>query len=560
MTHSSTSLLFATLLLSVAWSTWGQTQTVGTFVNTEEAWPGYTLLDPMGTGNTYLIDACGQVVQSWSSEYNSGGACYLLDDGSLLRGCRINGAFAGGGTGGRLEQRSWEGDLVWSLDFANDSMHHHHDVAWMPNGHVLVLAWESRSAQEAAAAGRVNPQLMWPESITEIQPTLPAGGEVVWEWHAWDHLVQNTDATLDHFGEPSDHPELLDVNHAAVGGGGGPGGANSGDWMHANAVNYNADLDQIAVSSRRFNEVWILDHNTTTEEAQGAQGDLLYRFGNPAAYGLGDEDDQVLFGQHDVQWVPAGHPDAGSLVVYNNGDGRPGCNCSSIDVWSPPVNGEGTYEWTAGMPFGPESLDWSYPEVQTPTFFSPNISGVQPLPNGNYLICEGAEGHLFEVTQEGSVVWDYINPEGNFGPVPQGSNPNQNSVFRAYRYGMDHPALEGKELVPGDPVQGPDDLDCILLGDTGTSAIFPIAAAGLAPSLAPFPNPARNMVQWESPSNGTWSLVNAQGQSVMTGTSTTGSMEFLEVGHLPRGFWTLVFQPENHTWQRTASRLILAPH
>ena len=168
--------------------------------------------------------------------------------------------------GGRLEQRSWEGDLVWSLDFANDSMHHHHDVAWMPNGHVLVLAWESRSAQEAAAAGRVNPQLMWPESITEIQPTLPAGGEVVWEWHAWDHLVQNTDATLDHFGEPSDHPELLDVNHAAVGGGGGPGGANSGDWMHANAVNYNADLDQIAVSSRRFNEVWILDHNTTTEE------------------------------------------------------------------------------------------------------------------------------------------------------------------------------------------------------------------------------------------------------------------------------------------------------
>lgn len=560
MTHSSCALLFTTSMLFFASGTWGQTQTVGTFVNTEEAWPGYTLLDPMGTGNTYLIDPCGQVVQSWSSDHNSGGACYLLDDGSLLRGCRINGAFAGGGVGGRLEQRSWDGNLVWSLDFANDSMHHHHDFAWMPNGNILVLAWEHRTAQEAADVGRVNPQLMWPESITEIQPTLPSGGEVVWEWHAWDHLVQNIDASLNHFGEPFDHPELLDVNHAAVGGGGGPGGANSGDWMHANAVNYNADLDQIAVSSRRFNEVWILDHNTTTDEAQGAQGDLLYRFGNPAAYGLGDEDDQVLFGQHDVQWVPAGHPDAGSLVVYNNGDGRPGCNCSSIDVWSPPVNGEGTYQWMAGMPFGPATLDWTYPEVLTPTFFSPNISGVQPLPNGNYLICEGAEGHLFEVNMEGDVVWDYINPEGNFGAVPQGGNPNQNSVFRAYRYGAEHPAFEGKDMAPGDPVQGPDDLDCTLWGDSGTATISPSFASRLETTLAPFPNPARDVVRWKSPSDGTWSLVNAQGQSVLSGTSIAGSHEILGVEHLPRGLWTLVFHPEDRACPWTSSHLILASY
>ena len=139
---------------------------------------------------------------------------------------------------------------------------------------------------------------MWPESITEIAPEGSEGGTVVWEWHAWDHLVQNVDASLPHFGEPADYPHRLDVNYANVGGGGGPGSANSGDWMHANAVNYNPTLDQIAISARRFNEIWIIDHGTTTEEAAGRAGDLLYRYGNPEAYGRGDAEDQVFFGQH----------------------------------------------------------------------------------------------------------------------------------------------------------------------------------------------------------------------------------------------------------------------
>ena len=160
----------------------------------------------MGTESTYLINNCGEVIQSWQSQYNSGGACYLLNDGSLVRGCRVNGNFAGGGVGGVLERRSWEGDLLWTLTWANDELHHHHDFAWMPNGHVLVLAWEWKDANEAAAAGRLNPQTIWPESITEIAPTFPSGGNVVWEWHAWDHLVQNVSPDLPNYGEPADFP------------------------------------------------------------------------------------------------------------------------------------------------------------------------------------------------------------------------------------------------------------------------------------------------------------------------------------------------------------------
>lgn len=519
-------------------------QTVGTLLNTEHAFDGYTLVDPMGTGNTHLINNCGEVINTWTSDFNAGGACYLLGDGSLARGCKVSGAFGGGGVGGRLERKNWDDELIWALDWADDERHHHHDFAWMPNGHVLVLAWELKTSEEAAAAGRVNPQLMWPESITEIAPEGSEGGTVVWEWHAWDHLVQNVDASLPHFGEPADYPHRLDVNYANVGGGGGPGSANSGDWMHANAVNYNPTLDQIAISARRFNEIWIIDHGTTTEEAAGRAGDLLYRYGNPEAYGRGDAEDQVFFGQHDVQWIPEGHPQEGALVIYNNGAGRPGCDCSTIDVWNPPLLEDGSYALEGDAPFGPETWSWTYPSTPTPGFFSSNISGVQPQPNGNFLICQGAGGRLFEVTQEGDMVWEYINPEGNFGVVSQGNNPQQNNVFRTYRYGPSFPGFEGRDLTPSEPLEGPDVWGCELHpSQDSTSAL---GSAFLAsPTIQAFPNPAASHLTLSTPLPGTWYIYNTTGELVFTCTTHLAST-LVDCALWPTGLYVAAFHPRQN--------------
>ena len=547
-------LLLSALTLTLPFNSWTQTQTVGTFLNTQESFNGYTLLDPMGSTSTYLINNCGEVVNTWTSEYPSGGACYLLEDGSLVRGCRVNGAFSGGGVGGRLERRSWEDELVWELDWADDTKHHHHDFAWMPNGNVLVLAWELKSAEEAAEAGRLNAQTMWPESITEIAPSLPEGGTAVWEWHAWDHLVQNSDPDLPSYGEPSDFPHRIDVNYANVGGGGGPGGANSGDWMHANALNYNAMLDQIAISSRRFNEMWVIDHSTSTEEAAGPAGDVLYRFGNPAAYGRGTEEDQIFFGQHDVQWIPEGHPQAGNFMIYNNGDGRPGCACSTIDVWIPPLSNDWSYELQVDAPWGPSAWDWSYPETPATSFFSPNISGVQPQPNGNYLICEGAGGRLFEVTQEGLVVWEYINPEGNFGISPQGSNPQQNSVFRAYRYGPNFPGFDGRDLTPGELLEGASEFVCELyMEDDTTSSIIVGSAEG--PGLSAFPNPTEGQLSVTFPAQGHWQVLDLKGRLARSGWIEHPQRAMLDFTELESGVWMMVFQSESFT---SALRIVLA--
>ena len=116
-----------------------------------------------------------------------------------------------------------------------------------------------------------------------------------------------------------------------------------------------------------------------------------------------------------------------------------------------------------GDPFGPAELDWSWPEDPTPDFHSPNISGAQRMPNGNTLICEGNPGHLFEITGDGDIVWEYVTAYNQFGAVNQGDNPFGNSTFRAYRYAPDYPGLAGRDLTPGPVVENnPLPLDCEL--------------------------------------------------------------------------------------------------
>jgi hypothetical protein len=463
-------LLFSMMLGS---SIYAQ-QTVGLFFNDSTAYNGYTLISPTSSRSDYLIDNCGNLINSWTSEYVHGESAYLLENGNLLRTARIPSAFPGGGTGGRIEMYNWEGDLVWGYNYSTSEYHHHHDMEMLPNGNILLIAWEAHSTSEAIEAGR-NPSLtgnngVWATQIVEVESVGSDQANIAWEWHLWDHLIQDYDSTKTNYGVIADHPQLVDFNFAATIGG-MSGGA---DWIHANAVDYNPDLDQIIVNSRVFNEFWIIDHSTTTQEAasgeggnSGKGGDILYRWGNPQSYDRGSPADQKLYGQHDAQWIAQGYPDEGKIMVYNNGQGRPTGNYSSVDIINPPVDSEGNYELLPDLAYGPPQLFWTYDGQPSDEFFSSNISGANRLPNGNTIICEGREGHLFEIDPDGNIVWDYINPITPNGPVSQGNPINNNSVFRAYRYGVDYPAFEGKDLTPGAPLESnPFPSDCQIYDGT----------------------------------------------------------------------------------------------
>jgi len=432
--------------------------TLGLLVNETNAYPGYTLFAPLSSTNTYLVDNDGKLIHSWTSQYSPGNVVYLLENGHLLRTGSVdtNTVFSGGGQGGIIEEIDWDDNVVWSYEYSSTNHLQHHDIEWLPNSNILMVAWEYRSTNELVEAGRdtsaIPPGGIWPDTVIEISPTGAVGGDIVWEWRMWDHLVQDFDPSKDNYGNVSNNPQLINLNFWSS--------PTMSDWVHMNAVDYNADLDQVAVSLHNMSEIWVIDHSTTTEEAashsggvHNVGGDLLYRWGNPQVYGTGTGADQVFFGQHDVQWIPGGYPGASNILVFNNGWDRGSTNHSSVDELVPPIDPGGSYSNVPGVPYDPTTLEWQYTATPITDFYSSHISGAHRLPNGNTFICEGAEGVLFEVTDSGDTVWRYVNPVNDAGPMTQGDEPSNNMVFRAYRYATNYPGLQGQDLTPGDPIE-----------------------------------------------------------------------------------------------------------
>lgn len=372
----------------------------------QSAASGHRLFGRFNTTTTELVDVSGNVLHTWTSNFNAGIGVYLEPDGTLLRTARTATQNLPGGAGGGLQRIAFDDTLLWDFRYDTGGNISHHDVERLPNGNVLMIAWERFTAAEAIAMGRnpnlINSPIFRPDHIIEVQQTGFSTGNIVWEWHVADHLIQNINPSLPNFGVVADHPELIDVNY--------PPNANSAnDFNHCNGIHYDPINDLIVMSARNQNEIWILDHSTTTTEAAGHTGgnfgqggDLLYRWGNPAAYDRGNGSDQQLFGQHSPRFVPTGYPGEGNITIFNNN--APGGSQVVEIVLPADMNGNYDFGLAAGATYGPAAPIWTY---SAPGFFSSAISGTERVPNGNTLICEGSQGRVFEVTPAGNVVFDY---------------------------------------------------------------------------------------------------------------------------------------------------------
>ena len=471
--------LILLLLLASANISFTQVRTVGTVVFEEGTLDGYTFFSPFSGTKAYMVDNCGRLVNEWDRGTRPGLAAYFLNDGLMLRTYKPNpiGPFVSASNSGGLELVDWNNEVVWNYNLNTNTELSHHDAVRMPNGNILMLTWELIFEADLIELGRdpneIAPQgFAWNERIIEVEPIGPNEANIVWEWRIRDHYIQDLDETKSNFGVVSEHPELFDINLPDL------NSSNSHsnlDYNHFNAIDYHEDLDQILISVRNSDEIWIIDHSTTTEEAAsheggryGKGGDILYRYGNGSAYQRAQVGDQKLFGQHGVHWIRNGVHE-NKILLFNNGNGRVPQDYSTVEIIEPIQNEDGSYPLPESDPFGPDGPDWIYGDEFADRFYSAFLSNAQALDNGNILINSGSPGDVFEVNMEKEIVWHYVIPLFGDFPATQGQNVGNNSNFRAYKFSKDFEGFNDIDVIAGDPIeQNPDLFDCDLLNPVFT--------------------------------------------------------------------------------------------
>ena len=396
-----------------------------------QSFDGYALYNLQNQNTTYLIDKNGDIAHSWSCSVSCNYSVKLHTNGNIVRGGVYSGnQMNGAAVGGMIQEIDPNGNVVWEYVYSNADHVSHHDFCLLPNGNVILVAWEVMSTSELLQAGASSTNSeKWPTHFVELQPDGNGSASIIWEWHIKDHFIQDYDPNKDNYGVVENNPQLMDIN--AISGGGGPGGpgGGGGDWFHVNGIDYNPDLDQLVFSSRHASEIYIIDHSTTTAEAashtggnSGMGGDFLYRWGNPSNYGSTGTQ-TISDAVHDPRWIKDGRPNAGFIQFFNNEGGSGGD--SAVDAIEAPESG---YLYTlSGSSYGPSNYDWRHECLANST----GQSASDRMTNGNTFV-NVSNQYMYEVDANDNLIWQY-----NAGPT------------KAFRYECDHDGVVA--LLGADP-------------------------------------------------------------------------------------------------------------
>jgi hypothetical protein len=361
-----------------------------------QQWGDYTLYSVQNSSTAYLVDTNGTNFKTWtfSSTAKTGYSSYLMPGGTLWRTViNTSNVLTGGGMTGRIQKVDYSGTVLWDYSYSSSNYCLHHDICPLPNGNVLVISYDVKSSTDVANAGCTFVGSVWSEKIMELQPVGSNAANVVWEWKFWDHICQDQNSSLPNYvSSIVNNPQLLNVNYNA-----------KKDWIHMNGIDYNPMLDQIALSSHNLNEWYIIDHSTTTTEAAshsggnaGKGGDLLYRWGNPAAYQASGT--TYLNVTHDAHWIPEGVPNAGWLVGFNNKGISSTQSC--VDMVSTPRVAY-NYTITPGQAYGPTI----YNQRINVNGYTSNMGNSQQLPNGNHHVALATAGIIKEIDASANLLW-----------------------------------------------------------------------------------------------------------------------------------------------------------
>jgi len=397
-------ILAKVLLLLVlpigALATYTRRQT-GLFYN-DGATKGLTLFAPFRGIGTYLIRNDGKVVKSWEEPdgLTPGASVYLTKEGTLLRAIRSEGTQ---GDGGRIREYDAKGNCIWELRFDAQSDppapgQQHHDFEVLPNGNILFTAREGpddtilevKRRNVNRPAGELNKDCCvagggsFDNTCQCVVDGASDSFEPVWFWSSADHRGKNDPRKID-----SDKIPVVNFNH----------------------IDYLPRRGHILLSCNACNEIFIIDHKTSTDEAALRKGDLLWRWGSPQNYGA--PGDAVLGFTHGVHWIynydsygwsGFSKKDVGDIILFNNrdpelcgdkcisGSGTEGL--SSLVKLSPPWNGRNYGDPSPGEAFGPKEEDLRIKQFKhrgwTYDIDSDFQGSAQFLPNRRIMMCIGA--------------------------------------------------------------------------------------------------------------------------------------------------------------------------
>ena len=420
-----TCVCVAAILAHAVTVTWAQSvyPTGTTIYAPDRAWNGYTVLSPLATPAVVVIDMNGNVVKQWEGYNNSAGGPARVFPGGIV-------VAASGGRPPHQEsleliQRDFEGKVVWQFSKNEQiktregttiwSARQHHD--WQRESHPAgYFTPESAPAVEGGNtlilthADRMQPNvadvLLEDDRLIEVS----WNGDTVWEWLASDHI--------DELGFAPDARKAIKAARSFNKARG------SFDWLHINSATYVGPNRWFDQGDRRFapTNVIISSREASLLAIVGRDGSIVWRLGPDFSQSSELRAIRQMIGQHHAHVIPKGLPGAGNLLVFDNGG-------SSGYGFASPIAPDGTGAFARAtsrvLEINPVTLElvWSY---ANPRFFSTNISSAQRLPNGNTLVTAGAGGRIFEVTREGTIVWEYMYP------LFSGANAS-NAVYRAYR-------------------------------------------------------------------------------------------------------------------------------
>jgi hypothetical protein len=329
-----------------------------------------------------LIDMNGNVVHAWRVEPYFNKRSRLLPNGNLVTV----------GNNRRIVEYDWDGNIVWT----HEGIGSVNDMRVLANGNRLLVAHDPMPAEfqqqvidQAAtqwwgARNRGSEEAQQSADLYEVN----VEGEVVWEWHAYNHLDLNrwSPAT----------PE--------------------GDWLHVNSMApipenkwYDAGDERfkpgnILLNARNINTMYIIDKNSKQVVWEGTHN---YNGG--------------MSHSHEPEMIEKGRPGAGNIILFDNGlftTNRVHTGQTYIVELNPVT-------WDVVWVYETEG----YANIK---FFSKTMGSQKRLPNGNTFIAEDNTGRLFQVKPDKSIVWEYVNRGGTTRPsvVPYDFTPQLRAMDR----------------------------------------------------------------------------------------------------------------------------------